>query len=100
MLMEQAQDEGLDIFLADLSRIHSAGEQLLGIIDDLCDPVAHRKMDEASMHHEVRTQLNQAIDSAETLQEQANDMGQDTIATDLQKVHTAARGLLDIAEEH
>ncbi len=51
MLMEQAQDDGLDIFIADLDRIHSAGEQLLGIIDDLCDPVAHRKMDEASMHH-------------------------------------------------
>ena len=28
MLMEQAQDDGLDIFLADLNRIHSAGEQL------------------------------------------------------------------------
>src|SRR5216110_2512547 len=53
MLMEQAQDDGLDIFLADLNRIHSAGEQLLGVVDDLCDPVAHRKLDEASMHHEA-----------------------------------------------
>src|SRR5437762_5639794 len=55
MLMEQAQDEGLDIFLADLNRIHSAGEQLLGVVDDLCDPVAHRKMDEASMRSEEHT---------------------------------------------
>ena len=37
MLMEQAQDDGLDIFIADLDRIHSAGEQLLGVVDDLCD---------------------------------------------------------------
>src|SRR5207248_9146356 len=96
MLMEQAQDDGLDIFIADLDRIHSAGEQLLGIIDDLCDPVAHRKMDEASMHHDVRTPLNQVIGYAEMLQEQAKDMGQDSFASDLQKVHTAARRLLDL----
>src|SRR5438876_426351 len=96
MLMEQAQDEGLDIFLADLNRIHSAGEQLLGVVDDLCDPGAHRKIDEVSMHHQVRTPLNQVIGYAEMLQEQAKDMGQDSFALDLQKVHTAARRLLDI----
>jgi signal transduction histidine kinase len=96
MLMEQAQDEGLDIFVADLDRIHSAGEQLLGIVDDLCDPVAHRKMDEASMHHEVRTPLNQVIGYAEMLQEQAKELGHDSFASDLQKVHSAGRRLLDL----
>ena len=96
MLMEQAQDEGLDIFVADLDRIHSAGEQLLGIVDDLCDPVTHRKMDEASMHHEVRTPLNQVIGYAEMLQEQAKELGHDSFASDLQKVHSAGRRLLDL----
>ncbi len=96
MLMEQAQDDGLDTFLADLNRIHSAGEQLLGVVDDLCDPVAHRKMDEASMHHEVRTPLNQVIGYAEMLQEQAKELGHDSFASDLQKVHTAGRRLLDL----
>jgi signal transduction histidine kinase len=86
MLMEQAQDESLDIFVADLDRIHSAGEQLLGVVDDLCDPVAHRKMDEASMHHEIRTPLNQVIGYAEMLQEQAKALGHDSFASDLQKV--------------
>src|SRR5207244_9576322 len=100
MLMEQAQDDGLDIFLADLNRIHSAGEQLLGVVDDLCDPVAHRKMDEASMHHEVRTPLNQVIGYAEMLQEQAKDLGHDSFASDLQKVHTAGRRLLDLILEN
>ena len=100
MLMEQAQDDGLDIFLADLNRIHSAGERLLGVVDDLCDPVAHRKMDEASMHHEVRTPLNQVIGYAEMLQEQAKDMGHDSFASDLQKVHTAGRRLLDLIVEN
>src|SRR5438477_2675694 len=100
MLMEQAQDEGLDIFVADLDRIHSAGKQLLGIIDDLCDPVAHRKIDEASMHHEIRTPLNQVIGYAEMLQEQAKDLGYDSFASDLQKVHTAGRHLLDLIVEN
>src|SRR5436190_559918 len=96
MLIEQAQDEGLDIFVADLNRIHSAGEQLLDLVDDLCDPVAHRKMDEASMHHEVRTPLNQVIGYAEMLQEQAKELGHDSFASDLQKVHSAGRRLLDL----
>ena len=100
MLMEQAQDEGLDIFVADLNRIHSAGEQLLGVVDNLCDPVAHRKIDEASMHHEVRTPLNQIIGYAEMLQEQAKDLGYDSFASDLQKVHTAGRHLLDLIVEN
>src|SRR5438067_13236123 len=100
MLMEQAQDDGLKIFIADPDRIHSASEQLLGIIDDLCDPVAHRKMDVASMHHDVRTPLNQVIGYAEMLQEQAKDLGHDSFASDLQKVHTAARRLLDLIVEN
>src|SRR5437588_4592871 len=100
MLLEQAQDEGLDIFVADLDRIHSAGEQLLGIVDDLCDPVAHRKMDEASMHHEVRTPLNQVIGYAEMLQEQAKELGHESFASDLQNVHTAGRRLLELIVEN
>src|SRR5436190_11063333 len=100
MLIEQAQDDGLDIFLADLNRIHSAGEQLLAVVDDLCDPVAHRQMDEASMHQEVRTPLNQVIGYAEMLQEQAKELGHDSFASDLQKVHTAGRRLLDLIVEN
>jgi adenylate cyclase len=90
----------LDIFVADLDRIHSAGEQLLGVVDDLCDPAAHRKMDEASMHHDVRTPLNQVIGYAEMLQEQAKELGHDSFASDLQKVHTAGRRLLDLIVEN
>src|SRR5438270_11282526 len=100
MLIEQAQDDGLDIFLADLNRIHSAGERLLRVVDDLCNPVADRKIDELSMHHEVRTPLNQVIGYAEMLQEQAKDMGYDSFASDLQNVHTAGRHLLDLIVEN
>ena len=100
MLMEQAQDEGLNIFMPDLARIHSAGEQLLGVVNDLCNPGAHRKLDEVSMHHEVRTPLNQVIGYAEMLQEQAKESGHDSSASDLQKVHVAGRRLLDLIVEN
>src|SRR5438132_8327449 len=100
MLIEQAQDHGLEVFIADLDRIHSAGERLLGVINDLCDPVASRKIDEGMMHHEVRTPLNQVIGYAEMLQEQAKELGQDSFVPDLQKVHTAGRHLLELILEN
>ena len=39
--------------------------------------------------------LNQVIGYAEMLQEQAKELGHDSFASDLQKVHTAGRRLLD-----
>jgi adenylate cyclase len=100
MLIEQAQDQGLEIFIPDLDRIHSAGERLLAVVNDLCDPVASRKIDERTMHHEVRTPLNQVIGYAEMLQEQAKESGQDSFIPDLQKVHAAGRRLLDLILEN
>ncbi len=100
MLIEQAQDEGLEVFIADLDRIHSAGKRLLGVIDDLCDPVASRKIDEGTMHHEVRTPLDQVIGYAEMLQEQAEELGRDSFISDFQKVHTAGRHLLNLIIEN
>ena len=100
MLIEQAQDQGLQSFLADLDRIHSAGERLLAVVNDLCDPVASRKIDERTMHHEVRTPLNQVIGYAEMLQEQAKESGQDSFIPDLQKVHAAGRRLLELILEN
>src|SRR5438128_6223384 len=100
MLIEQAQDHGLEVFIADLDRIHSAGKRLLGVIDDLCDPVPSRKIDEGMMHHEVRTPLNQVIGYAEMLEEQAKELGQDSFIPDLQKVHAAGRHLLDLILEN
>src|SRR5207247_4355039 len=99
-LIEQAQYHGLEVFIVDLDRIHSAGKRLLGVVNDLCDPVASRKIDEGMMHHLVRTPLNQVIGYAEMLQEQAKELGQDSFVPDLQKVHTAGRHLLDLILEN
>jgi adenylate cyclase len=100
MLIEQAHDDGLEVFIADLDRIHSAGERLLDVIDDLCDPVASRNIDQGMMHYQVRTPLNQVIGYAEMLQEQAKELGQDSFIPDLEKVHTAGRHLLELILEN
>lgn len=100
MLIEQAQDDGLEVFIADLDRIHSAGKRLSVVIDDLCDPGASRKIDEGLMHHEVRTPLDQVIGYAEMLQEQAKGLGRDSFILDLQKVHAAGRHLLNLVVEN
>lgn len=100
MLIEQAQDQGLEVFIADLDRIHSAGERLLAVVNDLCDPVASRKIDERTMHHEVRTPLNQVIGYAEMLQEEARESAQDSFIPDLQKVHAAGQRLLELILEN
>lgn len=100
MLLEQAQDDGPEVFIADLDRIHSAGRRLLVVVDDLCDPVASRRIDQVMMHHEVRTPLNQVIGYAEMLQEQAKELGQDSFAADLEKVHNAGRHLLALIVEN
>jgi adenylate cyclase len=96
MLIEEAQDSGPENFISDLDRIHSAGKRLLAVVDTLCDPEMSGKMDEAAIHHEVRTPINQVIGYAEMLQEEAKDLGKDSFIPDLQKVHVAARHLLDL----
>ena len=98
MLLEEAQDEGREIFIADLQRIHAAGRRLLTVIDDLLDPAKSGggKLDESILHHEIRTPLNQIIGYAEMLQEEASDRGHDAVIPDFQKIHHAARRLLEL----
>ena len=38
MLLEEAEDQQLESFAGDLNKIHSAGKQLLAMINDLIDP--------------------------------------------------------------
>jgi len=53
----------------------------------------------ANMSHELRTPLNAIIGYSEMLQEEANDLGEDSFATDLQKIHSAGRHLLGLIND-
>src|SRR5262249_31362118 len=102
MLIEEALDRHLEAFLPDLEHIHLAGRRLLAVINDLFDPTkspAYRS-DPSLLDHEVRTPLNQIIGYAELLQEQAQERGQRDFVADLEKIHTAARDLLQCVVEN
>lgn len=53
----------------------------------------------ANMSHELRTPLNAIIGYSEMLQEEAEDLGQDGLLADLQKIHSAAKHLLQLIND-
>lgn len=53
----------------------------------------------ANMSHELRTPLNAIIGYSEMLQEEAEDMGDETFVPDLIKIHGAGRHLLDLIND-
>jgi PAS domain S-box-containing protein len=50
----------------------------------------------ANMSHELRTPLNAIIGYSEMLQEEAEELGADSIVPDLKKIHAAGRHLLEL----
>ena len=56
----------------------------------------HKSQFLANMSHELRTPLNAIIGYSEILQEEAEDLGQDHLVPDLQKITSAGRHLLEL----
>ena len=97
MLIDEAQEAGLENVLPDLERIHCAGRHLLGVINDLFHPekaLVYRN-NPTLLDHEVRTPLNQIIGYAEMLQEEVKGSGSASFGADLGRIHSAARQLLE-----
>jgi signal transduction histidine kinase/CheY-like chemotaxis protein len=53
----------------------------------------------ANMSHELRTPLNAIIGYSEMLQEEAEDLGQESLTPDLQKIHGAGKHLLALIND-
>jgi len=53
----------------------------------------------ASMSHELRTPLNAIIGYSEMLQEEVEDLGQQELSPDLQKIHAAGKHLLALIND-
>ncbi|HUL11023.1 MAG TPA: response regulator [Methylococcaceae bacterium] len=53
----------------------------------------------ANMSHELRTPLNAIIGYSEMLQEEAQDLGQDSFVPDLKKIHGAGKHLLALIND-
>jgi sigma-B regulation protein RsbU (phosphoserine phosphatase) len=102
MLIEEAADTGREAAVPDLERIHAAGRNLLGVVNDLFDPdkAPAYRTDPFRLDHEVRTPLNQIIGYAEILQDEAEPDDAGTFTADLEKIRSAARRLLEQIVEH
>jgi DNA-binding response OmpR family regulator len=87
ILLEEAEDEGLEGLIGDLQKIHVAGKELLALVDDILDPQTVG----AELDFELRTSLNGIIGYAEMLLEDVKDEGREGFISDLQKIHTAAQ---------
>jgi signal transduction histidine kinase/DNA-binding response OmpR family regulator len=59
----------------------------------------HKSQFLANMSHELRTPLNAIIGYSEILQEDAVDLGQDNLVTDLKKIESAGRHLLGLIND-
>jgi DNA-binding response OmpR family regulator len=106
MLLEDAEDEGLADF-TDLQKIHTAGQELLALVNDILDPakIQAGKSDldpetiGAKLNFELRTPLNAIIGYTEMLLEDAKDAEQADLLPDLQKIHAAAQRFLALLSD-
>ncbi len=107
LLLGVADGLGQADFIANLKLIHSAGQQLLEIINDLLDTNKFASGDVifnlaslvANLHYKVRLPINAVIGSSETLLENAAEQGRLNIIADLKKIQSAAAYVLSYINE-
>ena len=106
-LLGDADDLGQADFIANLNLIHSAGHQLLEIINDLLDTNKFAPGDVifnleslvANLHYKVRLPINDVIGLSETLLENAAEQGRPDLIADLKKIQSAAEYVLSYINE-
>ena len=98
MLQEEAADQGQIAYLADLQKIHTAGGQLLALVNEGLAPwkLETGKIDLDMMRHEMRTPLNLIIGYSELCEEVAVENKIENFVDDLKKISSAAKNLLQL----
>ena len=79
--------------------LQNANRQLGGANQQLAEASRHKSQFLANMSHELRTPLNAIIGYSEMLQEEAQDLDQETLIPDLQKVNAAGKHLLGLIND-
>ena len=88
---------------ADQAAIAIENARLFGELQEanrqLAEASRHKSQVLANMSHELRTPLNAIIGYSEMLQEEAEDLGEETLIPDLQKVNAAGKHLLGLIND-
>ncbi len=107
MLLEDATAPEQQDLAADLQKIHTAGKQILSIVDDILHPekIALAKTDEdphafrVQLRHALRTPLNAVIGYSEMLIEGGRETNRKDLLPDLQRILDAARHVLGLVND-
>ncbi len=102
MLLKDAADHGPEEFVADLAKIHAAGERLLGMIQDLLDP--SRSLPEGDelgrrIRHDLRTPLNHVIGYCDLWLEEGEDRLLGGFLADLTEIKAKGQRTLSLLDE-
>ncbi len=102
ILQEDAEGHVPAEFMIDLGRIHSAGQQLVTLINRYLgeDSALIREHDFHQASHELRTPANHIIGYGELLKEQCDDLKKTEFQADLTKIIEAGRSWLGLMEKH
>ena len=102
ILQEDAEGHVPVEFLIDLAKIHSAGQQLVVLINQYLgeESVLIGQHDFHQASHELRTPANHIIGYGELLREQCADLGKPEFQADLTKIIDAGRSWLGLMEKN
>lgn len=96
IVIEDAERAGLSGYRADLDRIRSAGLTLQALLDAVLRQSGDvETIDRAKLRHDLRTPINAVKGYGEMIVEDARDSGHDSLLPDLEKLLTAADGMLE-----
>jgi len=105
MLLEERSERGIDSFVPDLERIRLQGRRLLELVNEILEPskAELEKIDftvfGAEVRHHLRTPLNDVIGYTEMLLEESEDLSDESVAADLNRIHTAGARMLEMIDE-
>ena len=107
MLLEDAEELGQEDFIADLENINVAGNEMLGLVNEILDPsnmeTGRADLDledlEAKLTHALRTPLHAVVGYSEMLVESAKDLDREKYIPDLMKIRSASESFLGFIKD-